>query len=564
MKTETKTITIKEAIQKIVAREMLLPAIQREYVWKRQDIEKMFDSIMRDYPINTMMFWRIKNISHQPLDFYSFLDPKYTYDVSRNMEFDKLGAAETERLIVIDGQQRLTSLYIGINGTYSTEKGNPTSLFLRLDSLIKDPEEEKQYDFRFMTDTKVLSLEKKGETWFKMQKLLLPKYNIFAEYSNLASNEEVVETMTKLNTLLANHLTYYDICECDNIDDVLEIFTRTNNTGTRLTKGDLLLSVMTTNWMKNCNARDYVNDIISEVKRKNFVIDRDWIIKCCLVVFNDKIKMKVHNFTGITKTIYDNKDNLKEAILESFELIKRFGLVEKGLTSKLAVIPIVYFIYSNKLWNSVNKAEKGQLKLNNYRGEIRKWLFHAIVMNLFESGTDDILSNVKKMIKEYGKPDYFPYEQIEQKYEDTLHIDDKDLENLLNTPKKSAFPILNIIYSQKGLGLDSYDMDHMHPANSFKDLSRVQFETDKDKLLAEDGVTFNSVRNLQLLTETENRSKNKMGLINWINNAEYPDKLKDRHCIPNVSLELKDFATFIDERSILLKKLLKENLGLLT
>ena len=55
-------IKIKDAINMIVNNSLLLPAIQREYVWKKQAIELMFDSILRDYPINTLMFWRINSI----------------------------------------------------------------------------------------------------------------------------------------------------------------------------------------------------------------------------------------------------------------------------------------------------------------------------------------------------------------------------------------------------------------------------------------------------------------------------------------------------------------------
>jgi uncharacterized protein with ParB-like and HNH nuclease domain len=53
-------ITIKEAIDKIVDRTYLLPAIQRKFVWSSDQIEILFDSIMRGYPINSFMFWEVK------------------------------------------------------------------------------------------------------------------------------------------------------------------------------------------------------------------------------------------------------------------------------------------------------------------------------------------------------------------------------------------------------------------------------------------------------------------------------------------------------------------------
>ena len=53
-------ITIKEAIDNIVDRTYLLPAIQRKFVWSSDQVEVLFDSIMRSYPINSFMLWEIK------------------------------------------------------------------------------------------------------------------------------------------------------------------------------------------------------------------------------------------------------------------------------------------------------------------------------------------------------------------------------------------------------------------------------------------------------------------------------------------------------------------------
>lgn len=52
-------IKIKDAIDAIVARQYLLPAIQRKFVWSSAKVEALFDSIMQGYPINSFMFWKI-------------------------------------------------------------------------------------------------------------------------------------------------------------------------------------------------------------------------------------------------------------------------------------------------------------------------------------------------------------------------------------------------------------------------------------------------------------------------------------------------------------------------
>lgn len=568
--TQVLKLSIRDAVNKITNSSLLLPAIQREYVWKKQAIELMFDSMLREYPINTLMFWRIDHIRQQQIDFYRFLNPKYTYGVTSNDEFDKSAADDSEKLIVIDGQQRLTSIYIGLYGTYQTGKVKPMSLYLRLDKPANDV--EKKYDFRFMTDSQFKKHEKQGEIWFKLNDLTKHDYSnisIFTRYSSLTNNNFAGDAMTKLHLMLGNddYLHYYDINGYSSIDDVLEIFTRTNNSGTPLSKGDLLLSVLTTQWRnKGDNARDYVKGIIDDVKSIGYKIDRDWVIKCCLVVFSNNIKMRVSNFSStqingqsLSEIIHSNKDDFKKSIIASFEQIKRFGLLEKGLTTKLAVIPIVQYIYEQKLWNIVNKAISGHLGHSSDR-EIQKWLFRAIVQNLFEAGTDDILTKVKDIVKNKGSKTNFPYQEIENVYS-ILKITPQIINELLDTQKISAFPILNIIFKDHIQFGVMYDMDHTHPEVTFKNLTNVQFTTPGDRDLANDGETYNSVRNLQLLDQSENRSKNKMTLDNWVKNAPNKALLMNKHCIPNnVSLLIEDFKTYINARSGLLANLLSQNL----
>jgi len=54
-----KATTINDALMNISSNKYLLPAIQRKFVWKSEQIEKLFDSILQEYPINTFMLWKI-------------------------------------------------------------------------------------------------------------------------------------------------------------------------------------------------------------------------------------------------------------------------------------------------------------------------------------------------------------------------------------------------------------------------------------------------------------------------------------------------------------------------
>lgn len=159
-------ITIHQAIQNIEKRFYLLPAIQRKFVWYSTQIEKLFDSIMRDYPINSFMFWKIAedNIKNN-FKFYEFLKTYRQFYKDNNEPIDTKSFRDCQA--VIDGQQRLTSLYIGLKGSYAykmprkwwadNETCLPTRyLYLNLSHSLdvddKDNERNMLYDFEFLNE----------------------------------------------------------------------------------------------------------------------------------------------------------------------------------------------------------------------------------------------------------------------------------------------------------------------------------------------------------------------------------------------------------------------------
>jgi uncharacterized protein with ParB-like and HNH nuclease domain len=66
-------LTIAEVMKEITADKYVLPSIQREYVWDTDQIETLFDSLMRDYPIGTFLFWEINKEHVKDYDFYGFI-----------------------------------------------------------------------------------------------------------------------------------------------------------------------------------------------------------------------------------------------------------------------------------------------------------------------------------------------------------------------------------------------------------------------------------------------------------------------------------------------------------
>ena len=65
--------TIKETIELVQRHEYVLPAIQREFVWKPEQIERLFDSLMQGYPFGTFLLWRVKAENSRRYRFYDFV-----------------------------------------------------------------------------------------------------------------------------------------------------------------------------------------------------------------------------------------------------------------------------------------------------------------------------------------------------------------------------------------------------------------------------------------------------------------------------------------------------------
>lgn len=169
---EYRSIRIADIIKEI-NRDYYLPAIQRGFVWEPIRIEKLFDSIMQDYPIGSFLFWKLKEEHKNDWAIYEFIR-NYNEEHSLN-NLANLEGINRDIYLVLDGQQRLTAFYIGLKGsyTYFRFRCRETKLFL---NLLKPPipneddPEELTYQFEFRESP--LSKNSESELWYQVGKVL--------------------------------------------------------------------------------------------------------------------------------------------------------------------------------------------------------------------------------------------------------------------------------------------------------------------------------------------------------------------------------------------------------
>lgn len=571
-------ITIKDAIDNIVDRTYLLPAIQRKFVWSSDQIEVLFDSIMRGYPINSFMFWEVKeNKVKNQFKFYQFLTEYRQFFKEDNPDIDTKGYKDFKA--VIDGQQRLTSLYIGLKGSYAyklprkwwydNEENLPTRhLFLNLSNPLPDENERQMsFDFQFLTKQE---LDQKATTkiWFKVNDIL--KYektndlDKLIEDSGWLSQTYTKETIRQLRKVIFDEkLINYYLETTQEIDTVLDIFIRTNSGGEPLSFSDLLMSITTAHWKSD--ARKEIPDVVTkvfEIGNPGFLINKDFVLKACLVLLNDNIKFQVKNFDQVNViTFEENWDRIKKSIIETFTLLSNLGFNNHSLRAKNAAIPIVYYIYHRGIENDINNP----LKYKNDKLLIRNWLCLSLLKGVFGTQSDSVLTGIRKAIKaelaDTSKPPLFPLEGIKEEFKanpaKNLSFDNDFIEGLLTTQKDASecFPVLSLIYSHLNFGNQDYHKDHLHPASYFYNSKKAEYQTEEDFKFYTDPTNWNSILNLQLLNGTLNQSKLDTPLKDWVtkNNIDKVNQL-----IPDVSLDISDFKTFLTERKKLLIEQLKK------
>jgi len=96
-----------------------LPAIQREFVWKPEQVIRLFDSILRRYPISSFLFWELKPENRDKWEVYNLISN--FSEVNAHNDLANTNCVQ-QLTLILDGQQRLTSLLIGLKGSFIIKK----------------------------------------------------------------------------------------------------------------------------------------------------------------------------------------------------------------------------------------------------------------------------------------------------------------------------------------------------------------------------------------------------------------------------------------------------------
>lgn len=563
-------ITIREAVESVHRKNYLLPAIQREFVWTTFQIERLFDSLLRDYPINSFLFWEVERENVNNYQFYEFVRDFHERDNRHNPKASLNG--ETGITAILDGQQRLTSLYIGLKGSYAYKmphkRWNKDSAFpsriLCLNLLLPPENEDLEYDFRFLTKSEQQQRDD-DHFWF-------PVGDILGLDETIAINEYLLENgllgFERDKSRFANQALFklfdaihksrsinFFLERDESLDKVLNIFIRVNSGGTQLNYSDLLLSIATAQW-KEKDAREEITSFVDQINAvgDGFNINKDLVLKSCLVLGGFNIAFKVDNFNQNNMLkIEEEWDDISQSLMNAMILLSTFGYHQDTLTSNNAIIPIAYYL--KRIGNPANFADSS--RYGKDRSRIFRWLVIALLKRIFSGQPDAVLRPIRDVIS--SSTEQFPLEQIEDRLRGTsksMSFNEEDIDNLLRYQYGQAYTYSVLAFLYPSLDFrNKFHQDHIFPKKLF---ARKQLEA---RGIAESEIedfleSYNRLGNLQLLEGVPNQEKSGKEFSSWLR-ERYPNRLDratymERHYIPDVDLSLANFREFFSEREKLL------------
>lgn len=574
-------LTIAEVVKDISANKYVLPAIQREFVWSTAQIERLFDSVMQDYPFGAFLFWELDKEQHTLYDFYAFLQNYHEKKNRHNVKINLAGNANV--MAVLDGQQRLTSLYIGLQGTYAYKipfkhwKNDTAFPERKLYLNIVEPasSETEKYEFAFLAAYEAKN--DKAHYWFEAGNILnmtkigdVMKYwshNIVQGGSYTPQQSDFAnDTLSQLFNVIHTQpsISYYKV-KSGELDKVLQIFIRVNSGGTVLSYSDLLLSIATAQW-ETLDARKEITEFVDDINAigSGFNINKDFVLKAALVLTEfGNIAFKVDNFNKQNMLkIEQNWQKIKTSITQAFLLVSSFGFARDSLKSNNAVIPIAYYLMT--IGNPTN-FEVSSTTVGN-RKTIKKWLTMSLLKRTFSGQPDNVLRSLREIIKANGKQE-FPLNEITNKLRGTTKtfvFTDDDIESLLELQygRSDTLMVLMLLYPSLDYN-NKFHVDHIYPKSKFTKTILLKKGVPAGKIEAYIAHA-NDISNLQMLAAIPNMEKQAKDFAEWYeaNCPTEKDKIQYRkiHYLPDMSYTYADFLKFLDDRRQLFREQLKKEL----
>lgn len=546
--------TIMGLVDEIKNGNVLLPMIQRPFVWLKDEerITKLFDSVIKKFPIGIILLYQKPSGDTTQIFGRRFFDR--IDDDTKFEEYDF--EVKDSQILVLDGHQRLQSLYLGvIDGHLYGKHLYHNVFFFRKERDISD------VSFRFFRSDKRVVSDKEDESLYlrfsdvidiakrisrvsphkrekekkpiikKLEELIRPAGS-FSEDDYRYVYEYVLGTIS--NSLFFRHdphiFKYELIQDKDFDDDVLEIFVRFNQGGLPLTKSDLIFSTLKLQWKEGGTKFE---DLAEDTG-----INKDLLLKTLIVVSSLPADTRIQKVKGKIELLKNNFEEFELVIKQFHDRVKKLTDLHGRIFRKYNfIIPVVYYFYNNR-----EKLER--IEDLSMQPRVLKYMLTIVYNSNLRS--DSHLNEIIKIISD-EETNEFPSERIEK------YLEGKGVRGSIDEVSLNSDPVLTFSLLQRNNWNPLYYRNKLHIDHIFP-LSR------REELPEKLGLLVDSIFNKYVVFAGDNIRKS--GALPEEYFTGERERLIDLYILPKEYLKVEDFEKMIEWRGQKIKELFKERLNL--
>ncbi|MBE9063789.1 DUF262 domain-containing protein [cf. Phormidesmis sp. LEGE 11477] len=340
-----------------------LPEFQRGYVWNREQVRRLMVSLYQGHPVGSLLVWETQT--------------EQAIDQSRGN--GKLSAGTVK--LLLDGQQRITSLYGLIRGKapafFDGNRDAFTGLYFNF----------AEETFSFYMPTRM----KDNPLWISVTKLMQTGFS-YGAIAATTDDQTLIDTychrLNSITNIKERDFHIETVTGVDKtVDEVVEIFNKVNSGGTKLSKGDLALARICAAWPE---ARDQLKSRIERWEKAGFRFKLDWFLRCITAVITNE-----SSFSG-----------LKDVSIERFQ--KGLIATEKAIDTLLNVISarlgldharVLGSVYAFPLMARYLDQRGGHFPNHQERDQLLYWYIHTMLWGRYSGSTESVLRKDLKAIE---------------------------------------------------------------------------------------------------------------------------------------------------------------------
>ncbi|MEC1303064.1 GmrSD restriction endonuclease domain-containing protein [Lysinibacillus capsici] len=342
----TGSISIDRLRNKIIEGEIKIPPFQRAFVWKKEQITELLDSIYNDYPIGSVLLWEVNEKLPALRNICGYNLP------------DKID--EFPLNYILDGQQRITSIFGAFVGEeIEAEDKNKTKNF----NIYFDLEDE---HFVHEEDLNSAHQNIKSNILFNVNKF-------FDEVVSLPP--ELREKARKLQSIFQNYELPTVTIKKRNKGEVGTIFERINNTGTPLSALELMIAWT---WSEEYHLKEVFDKVYKLLEAKSFEDIKEKVILQCFGAIIKKTTITKDILDLSPESIRDSSETLIKSVEKSLDYLQQeFNVISEDFMPKPQILVPLSFLFSK-----IHSPSAAQNKI------IKQWFWRVAFSDRYSAGTD--------------------------------------------------------------------------------------------------------------------------------------------------------------------------------